>query len=278
MDFGNGFMVQEQTVFGLVSCAQSAQGRTVNQIMRHMRSFTLIQEGLQTGLDFLYSGQCHACGEAVMGQGRLCGACYAQLHLLRGARCGLCAQPMAGLSPDGQIISCDDCLHAPPPWDRGFAACQYRGTARSLILALKHADRTDLAHPLGMMMARALGDVPQGAVIAPVPLHWMRALSRRYNQAGLLADVIAAQTGLPVMHTLLRRLRRTRMMEHFSRAQRIAAQQGSIQCTRLAPKHVIVVDDVMTTGATCTAATTALRMMGAQDVTILTLARVAKPL
>lgn len=158
-----------------------------------------------------------------------------------------------------------------------MAACLYRGAARRMILALKHADRTDLAAPLARLMVQALGDPPNEAVLVPIPLYWTRALQRRYNQSGLLADEISRQTGLPVMHNLLRRIKRTRMMEHFSRAQRAAMQEGSISCPRPAPPHIILVDDVMTTGATCTAATMALRGAGVQHVTVLTLARVAKP-
>lgn len=177
---------------------------------------------------------------------------------------------------------CDDCMAEPRPWLQGRAALLYEGRGRELVLALKHGDRQELAWPLARWMAQAAGDlVRPDTIVVPVPLHWTRLVKRRYNQSALLAKGVAKVMGLPYCGDLLRRTRVTVSLEGMSRAERYAALDGAIgvQAKRapvIEARRVLLVDDVMTTGATLTASSRACLASHANEVCIVTLARVAK--
>lgn len=186
--------------------------------------------------------------------------------------------PLPGV-PQDHGLPCDSCLTLRRPWCEGRAAFVYEDIGRSLVLALKHGDRTDLAVPAARWMARAgadlLGDRP---LIAPVPLHWRRLFRRRYNQAALLAQRLARLTGQEVCVDLLQRIRRTPALELASVETRFAALAGAMRlhprrAARLRGRAVVLVDDVMTSGATLDACAGACLDGGAREVRILTLAR-----
>lgn len=168
------------------------------------------------------------------------------------------------------------------PWEGGSAAMLYRGKARQLVLALKHGDRLDLVAPATRWMMRAAkDDLRPGQVLVPVPAHWWRTVRRRYNQAALLAQGLGRLTGQPVAVEALQRQRVTEVQDGKSVEARFANLSGAI---RPHPKHgrrlkgadVMLVDDVMTSGATLAAAAEAAHAAGAASVRITTLARVAK--
>jgi predicted amidophosphoribosyltransferase len=156
----------------------------------------------------------------------------------------------------------------------------YEGTARRLVLALKHADRLDIARPAGAWLARAAAPIlVPGMLVAPVPLHWLRLLRRRYNQSALLSAALARAAGLEHCPDLLVRVRRTGSQDGRGRAARFAAVEGAIRPhprrgARAAGRHVLLVDDVMTSGATLAAAAEGARAAGAAEVSVVTLARV----
>ncbi|EPX84358.1 putative amidophosphoribosyltransferase [Rubellimicrobium thermophilum DSM 16684] len=235
----------------------------------------------------LYPPACVACGELTEGEFALCGPCWREAGFLMGALvCDACGAPLPGQA-DAEAVAphCDDCLRHPRPWDRGRAVLPYRGTGRALVLALKHGDRTDLARPMGAWMAAAarslLGeDRADGAeaVLVPVPLHWTRLALRRHNQAQLLAAAAGRRLGLPVLPDALIRCRRTASLGTLGREGRAAALAGAIAPhprwgRALAGRPVILVDDVMTTGATLAEAACAARAAGAGTVHVLVLAR-----
>jgi len=168
------------------------------------------------------------------------------------------------------------------PWHKGRAALEYSGTARKLILALKHGDRQDLAGPMATWMMRFLPVLDsENAVIAPVPLHWKRMLRRRFNQAALIARPIAKKAHVEYVPDLICRVRLTRPHENMSREERFANQRGAF---RVRPRYhglirhrpVILIDDVMTTGATLAACSEACLLADAELVNVLVLARVAR--
>ncbi|ARU02814.1 DNA utilization protein GntX [Yoonia vestfoldensis] len=236
---------------------------------------------MQSVIRAIYPAQCVACETQTQAENGLCGSCWRETRFIDGTICDSCGTPLPGES-DGQRLQCDDCMVIARPWDRGRAALIYTGIGRKLVLGLKHGDRTDLAQPAGLWMARlARALIHPDTIVVPVPLHRLRLVRRRYNQAALLAQVIARDLQRPVCVDALLRPRKTAPLEGHSRDARFAALSGQItvhprQQAQIAGKHVLLVDDVMTSGATLAACTEALLHGGAAGVSTITLARVVK--
>ncbi|MFN3577667.1 MAG: ComF family protein, partial [Tabrizicola sp.] len=189
--------------------------------------------------------------------------------------------PLPGTDSSEEVL-CDDCLTIARPWERGRSALIYDGNARNLVLALKHGDRMDLARPASDWMVRVARPILRpGMLVVPVPLHWMRLFRRRYNQAALLSRGIARAAGLEHCPDALTRRRATGTQDGKGREARFAnlldafAVPGA-RAARVRDRDILLVDDVMTSGATFAAATEALMSAGARSVSVLALARVAK--
>lgn len=239
--------------------------------------------GFQTALALLYPPRCLSCGAMVDSDFGLCGPCWRETPFIGGPVCDACGVPLPGpKAAAGERLECDSCMARPRPWTAGRAALLYDGKAREMVLALKHSDRQEIARPAGLWMARAVRPLLAGdELIAPVPLHWLRLLQRRYNQAALLAAALGAETRLPVCPDLLRRPRRTAPLDKDGVVDRFARLSGVIEVhprrrTAMAGRSILLVDDVMTSGATLTAAAEACLSGGAAQVRIVTLARVQK--
>ncbi len=235
---------------------------------------------LQRAIAAIYPPQCISCNALVASDFGLCPACWRDTPFISGLVCCKCGSPVAG--EDGQDVLCDDCLAMERPWSTGRAALLYRDNARRIVLALKHGDRMELARPAAVWLKQAAAPVLQSdTVVAPVPLHWWRLIRRKYNQAALLSAALARETGLEHCPDLLLRRRNTGSQEGRSREDRFANLRGAFAVhprrrARIEGRPVLIVDDVMTSGATFSAAATACLAAGASHVDVLALARVAK--
>ncbi|MFV2033577.1 MAG: ComF family protein [Halocynthiibacter sp.] len=236
---------------------------------------------MQSALRLLYPPQCLTCSTLVDSAFGLCGPCWRETRFIYGLACSKCGAPLPGEDDDENVL-CDDCIQIARPWSRGRAAMVYTGNARKLVLSLKHGDRTELARPATEWMLRVAGPVLQpDMLVAPVPLHWTRLLRRRYNQAALLAKGVANKAEKTFCPDLLVRRSRTQSLDGLSRDARFAQLSGKITLHParrhlVAGRSVLVVDDVMTSGATLGASAEACLSGGAAEVNILVLARVAK--
>lgn len=232
-------------------------------------------------VDSLLPAQCMLCHAEVDQVGRICTDCWPTLSFVAEPLCPTCGTPFAIPVPEGLI--CGACLRQPPRFARARAVFVYAGGGRELVLRFKRGDRTDLAPGLaGLMRSAGAVLLEECDVIAPVPLHRMRLWRRRFNQAALLAQALGKLSGKPVGLELLERQRPTRSLGHAGRSERRRILAGAIRVdprsdTAIHGSRVLLIDDVLTTGATASACCRALLRAGAASVDVLTLARVVRP-
>jgi ComF family protein len=231
-------------------------------------------------LDLLLPPRCLKCGCQVESPGTLCAACWKAVTFLAPPACARCGYPFEFEVGPGAL--CAQCSREAPAFARARAVLRYDASSRGLVLAFKHGDRTDAAATFGSWLLRAGAELVRDAdLLVPVPLHWTRLLARRYNQAALLANALSRAAGVPVVPDLLQRRRRTASQgglgpkdrrRNVRRAFRLRAKAAA----RIAGRRLLLVDDVLTTGATAEECTRVLLAGGAAAVDVLTLARVVR--
>jgi len=219
-----------------------------------------------------------ACGADVDDPHGLCPECWRDLNLAGGTQCRRCAHPMPDdFGGDGQ---CEGCAPLHLGWGRARTATLYGGSSRRLILSLKHGDRSDIARPMARWMHRAGGDIlAQADLVVPIPLHWARRVKRRLNQSAELSRRIARWQGIDHGAGILIRTRATDSQRGRSFDERRRNVAGAFACPvpgRVRGRRIVLVDDVMTTGATLNAAARILRSGGAASVDVLVFARVLR--
>jgi ComF family protein len=232
-------------------------------------------------LDALLPPLCLSCRAGVDSPGTLCAACWSKIEFISAPICACCGFPFE--IDVGADALCAACLARRPRYRRARAVFRYGDDSRHLVLMFKHGDRLDPAPTYGSWLARAGAELLADAdVIAPVPLHRWRLLWRRYNQSAELARAVGRTSGHAVVPDLLLRQRHTPSQADLNGRQRRLNVAGAF---RVNPRHaaairdrtVLLVDDVLTTGATVEASTRVLLRAGAAAVDVLTLARVARP-
>ena len=241
--------------------------------------FAALASRLPRLADLAYPPCCLACKAAVDAAGALCTACWVRMPFIERPFCERLGTPFpqdlgAGLiSPAAQAD--------PPVFARARAVATYdEGPARQLVQRLKYADRLDLAPAMARWMARAGAELMAEAdCVIPTPLHRARLWTRRFNQAALLAQGVARHANLPYAPLALTRVKRTRPQVGLTREARAANVQGAFkvpptEAHRVAGARVLLVDDVLTSGATLNAAARVLLRAGAARVDVLTFARV----
>jgi ComF family protein len=230
-------------------------------------------------LDTIYPPTCLACRSATAQTGALCPACWREMRFIERPFCDRLGTPFE--QDLGPGLLSPQAIADPPVFARARAVARFEdGPARRLVHRLKYSDRGELARPMGRWMARAGADILSDAdALAPVPLHALRLWTRRFNQAAALTQAIAEATALPWESRLLTRVKPTRSQVGLSKTQRAENVQGAFRVLpeaqgRLRGRHIVLVDDVLTSGATANAAARALLRGGAAQVDVLVFARV----
>jgi ComF family protein len=208
----------------------------------------------------------------------LCASCWSKLSPIERPFCERLGIPFI-YDPGPGILSMQ-AIADPPSYRKARAAVRYDDIARTLVHALKYGDRLDLAPTMGRWMARAGAELLNEAdIIVPVPLHWRRLWARRFNQSALLAKIVSEKTGIEVVHDALKRVKATPQQVGLTRSERAENVQGAFRVStgdraKVAGRRVLLLDDVLTSGATADTCCRALLRAGASHVDVLVFARV----
>lgn len=228
-------------------------------------------------VDLVFPPRCPLCGQAISAQTGLCSACWGDLIIPGEPACRLCDRPFGEGVPDGAI--CAPCLAAPPRHDGIAAATLYTEASRKLVLAFKHGNRVALAPMMARLIAAQLDLRGEPWMLVPVPLHRWRLWARGYNQAAVLARELAPLVGAALAVDLLVRRKSTPSLGGLGAKARRRVLSGAIavngrQAARVAGHNIILVDDVLTSGATSETCVMALKRAGARKVRVACFARV----
>jgi len=239
---------------------------------------TQISEGLAPLVDWVYPPRCPVCGAAIGRQTGLCADCWSTLTIPGEPACATCGGPLAGSAVEA-AARCAPCLLRPPRHDGIAAGTIYGDTSRKLVLAYKHGRRIALAPMLARLICARLPPLDGDWLVVPVPLHRWRLWRRGFNQAALLAREVAHARGARLAVDALVRRKATPMLGGLGRNARARALSGALALNprRAAQVHganVVLVDDVLTSGATTDACVAVLKRAGAAKVIVACFARV----
>lgn len=238
----------------------------------------LLSRSLAPLVDFVYPPRCPACGAGVAEQGGLCVACWEGLVIPGEPSCAACQRPFGEGGPQTGAL-CAPCLAQAPRHDGIAAGTLYTDVSRCLVLAFKHGRRIALAPMLARLIAARMPTIDRSRLIVPVPLHRARLWQRGFNQAALLGRELERLGHGTLCVDALKRTKRTPALGGLGRKARARTLAGAIsvrkrRCGAIVGADVVLVDDVLTSGATTDACVRALKRAGAAKVRIACFARV----
>ena len=254
------------------------QNRTAGRWEKALSGFhRIVLRFAAVALDILFPPTCLACRAATHEHGALCPRCWGEMRFIERPFCERLGTPFE--QDLGEGLLSPQAMADPPVFSRARAVARFEdGPARRLAHRLKYSDRSELAKPIARWMARAGAELLADAdLIVPVPLHPLRLWRRRFNQAAALAREISRRTGVACDPGALRRVKATRSQIGLSRAKRAENVQGAFKVSDAADlkgRKIVIVDDVLTSGATLNAASRVLLRAGAARVDVLVFARV----
>ena len=235
---------------------------------------------LRTTLDLTLPPLCASCREPVEGRG-LCPSCWSKLSFITRPYCERLGIPFA-YDPGPGMLSME-AIADPPAYNRARAAVRFDEISRALVHSLKYGDRLDLDPMMGRWMSRAGREIlAEADALVPVPLHWRRQWARRFNQSAMLATAVSAESGVPIAARVLTRVKATVQQVGLTRSERASNVQGAFKVPEegkeaVVGRRLVLVDDVLTSGATVDTCARALNRAGAANVDVLIFARVADP-
>jgi ComF family protein len=244
------------------------------------RAAEAVRAVLRTALDLALPPLCPACREPIEGRG-LCPACWSKLSFITRPYCERLGIPFV-YDPGPGILSME-AIADPPAYHRARAAVRFDDISRALVHGLKYGDRLELAPMMGRWVSHAGRELlAEADALVPVPLHWRRLWARRFNQSAMLAAAISAESGVPIAAAALKRVKSTVQQVGLSRSERAQNVQGAFRVSpegkpAVVGRRLVLVDDVLTSGATVDGCARALLRAGAANVDVLIFARVADP-
>ena len=233
-------------------------------------------------LDFILPPRCEHCGDNVLETATLCVDCWGKLPFIQPPFCPICN----GSIDKNNLIpgqKCQPCQSDIPPYDRARAILQYQGIATDMILKFKHANQISLARFFARLLLQSSAEVfTNSDYLLPIPLHHWRLFKRGYNQSARLAQELSAISGIKVSLLALRRSYNSPSQGRLKPEERIKNLENAFAISanwrkKLQGKRVILIDDVLTSGATIEACSLVLRQVGVKDITALSIARVDLP-
>ncbi|MFN2100722.1 double zinc ribbon domain-containing protein [Altererythrobacter sp. MF3-039] len=247
-----------------------------------MRVAARLKEDLAPLVDLVYPPRCPLCSEAMAAQDGVCADCWNGLVIPGEPCCSLCQRPFDSAEL-GEAAICAPCLEKPPRHDGIAAATLYNDASRKLVLSFKHGGRIALADMLGRLIAAKVPPSDQRYLVVPVPLHRWRLWRRGFNQSALLAKAIAKSIDAELALDGLVRHKSTPLLAGIGKAARKRILSGAIAVpaharAMIKGRAILLVDDVLTSGATSEACVGALKRAGADEVIVACFSRVLNEL
>ena len=263
----------------MTSGATSGEDCSADQVVRtplHARAARLVSAAARAAADVIVPPVCLACHTPLTRHDCLCAACWGGISFIRAPLCDRLGIPLPFDTGGTQVSAA--AIAAPPAYDRARSVAVFAGPIQKLIHGFKYSDRHDSRRLFGRWLATTGAELlDETDVIIPVPLNRWRLVERRFNQAAILANQVSRLTGIPVAPLALTRIKQTASQVGMTAAERKLNVAGAFAVPKprrdsINGKHILLIDDVITTGATLDAAARALKSVGAARVDALALA------